>query len=105
VTLWTLTQAGMGDVVVVTRFTERIAQHSIRQFEQIAEPQSAHVATADLPHGVPTSLSLAPKMIWQFTAPTPRKPIHNCASRELALCAALGRTTSPVLHFVSSPGS
>jgi hypothetical protein len=36
-----------------------------RQSRQIADPQSAHLATAVLPHGVPVSLSLDTYSIWQ----------------------------------------
>ena len=36
-----------------------------RQSRQIADPQSAHLVTAVLPHGVPVSLSLDTYSIWQ----------------------------------------
>jgi hypothetical protein len=32
----------------------------------MATPQSAHLVTADLPHGIPLSLSLDTNSIWQF---------------------------------------
>lgn len=40
-------------------------QHSTQQSGQIADPQSLHFATAVLPHGAPTSMSLDPYSIRQ----------------------------------------
>jgi hypothetical protein len=51
----------------------------VRQSAQIAAPQSAHFATARLPHGIPTSLSLDTCSIWQdgFILETAREVVPS----------------------------